>query len=253
MRFLAMVQARCGSTRLPNKVLMDLAGKPALQRTVERVQQSKYLDEVIVVTSINKENMSIIKLCCELNIRIFIGSEDDVLDRFYQAAKLIEPEYVVRITADCPLYDASCLDLAIEQLESDIDYIAQLDQETFPDGLDIEIIRFSALKRAWDEARLQSEREHVTQYIRKNRGIFKLKEIKCPLGNLGNERWTLDEAKDYQMLSAVYKHFVAQGNEYPKAEEVLAFLNCHPDIHGLNREFKRNEGLLKSLENDKKL
>jgi len=250
MRYLAMVQARCGSTRLPSKVLMDLAGKPALQRTVERVQQSKYVDEVMVVTSINKKNLGIIRLCCELDVRIFIGSEDDVLDRFYQAAKLIEPEYVIRITADCPLYDASFLDIAIEQLESDTDYIAQLEKETFPDGLDIEVIRFIALKRAWREARLQSEREHVTQYIRKNRDIFNLKEIRCPLGDIGNERWTLDEAKDYQMISAVYKHFVAHGNEYPKTEEILAFLNHHPEIHGLNREFKRNEGLLKSLEND---
>ena len=100
MKYLAMIQARCGSTRLPNKVLKDLCGKPALQRMIERVQRSKLIDEVMVVTSIEKNNLSILKLCADLGVRVGIGSEDDVLDRFYQTTKLIKPEYIIRLTAD---------------------------------------------------------------------------------------------------------------------------------------------------------
>lgn len=250
MKFLAMIQARCGSTRLPNKVLMSLAGKPALQRTIERVSLSKYVDEVIVVTSIEKDNLQIVKLCCELGIRVFIGSENDVLDRFYQAAKLLNPEYLIRVTADCPLYDAQLLDLAIEQLDENTDYAGQLENETYADGLDIEIIRFTALERSWKEAGLDSEREHVTQYIQKNPAIFNVKEIKCPIPNLGNERWTLDEKEDYYVINAVYQHFSKIGIENPNSGQVFDFLIENDDIHKMNRKYMRNEGLYKSLRED---
>ena len=165
MRYLVMVQARCGSTRLPNKVLKDIAGKTALQWVIERVRRSRHIDEVMVVTSIEKNNLELIRLCVEMNLRVFVGSENDVLDRYYQAAKLIQPEYIVRITADCPFFDWRYLDMAIEQIEDEIDYMAEL-TESFPDGLDIEIVRWPALKRMWKEARLSSEREHVTMYIK---------------------------------------------------------------------------------------
>ena len=99
MKYLVMIQARCGSTRLPNKVLRDLCGKPVLQRMIERVQKSKLVDEVMVITSIEKNNLPILRLCSDLGIRVGIGSEEDVLDRFYQSAKLLKPEYVIRLTA----------------------------------------------------------------------------------------------------------------------------------------------------------
>ena len=103
MKYLAMIQARCGSTRLPNKVLKDLYGKPALQRMIERVQKSRMIDEVMVVTSIKRDNLPILKLCSSMDVRIGVGSENDVLDRFYQTAKLLRPEYVIRLTADCQI------------------------------------------------------------------------------------------------------------------------------------------------------
>jgi spore coat polysaccharide biosynthesis protein SpsF len=250
MKFLAMIQARCGSTRLPNKVLMDLEGKPALQWTIERVSQSKYVDEVMVVTSIEKANLQIVKLCCDLGIRVFIGSENDVLDRYYQAAKLLCPEYLIRVTADCPLYDAQLLDLAIMQLDENTDYASQLEQETYADGLDIEIIKFSALERSWREASLKSEREHVTQYIRKNPTIFALKDLKCPIPGLENERWTLDHEEDYSVIRAVYQHFSEMGVEYPNTEQVYKYLLDHEEVHKINKAYSRNEGLMKSLLED---
>ena len=165
MKYLVMIQARCGSSRLPNKVLKDIAGKTDLQWVIERVRRSRLIDEDMVVTSIDKNNLPLIRLCTELGVRVFVGSENDVLDRYYQAARLLQPEYVVRITADCPLFDWRYLDMAIEQLEDGTDYMAEL-TESFPDGLDIEIIRYPALKRMWKEAGLSSEREHVTMYIK---------------------------------------------------------------------------------------
>ena len=121
MKYLAMIQARCGSTRLPNKVLKDLCGKPALARMIERVQKSRRVDEVMVVTSIAKNNLPILGLCASLGIRVGVGSEDDVLDRFYQTARLLQPSYVIRLTADCPCFDAELLDEAIDGLQPETD------------------------------------------------------------------------------------------------------------------------------------
>lgn len=250
MKYLGIIQARCGSTRLPNKVLMELAGKPALQWTIERTQLSKYLDEVIVVTSINKENIPIVNLCCNLGIRVFSGSENDVLDRFYQLSKLINPEYVVRITGDCPLYDPELLDWSIEQLKEDSDYLAQKQPETFPDGLDIEILKYSALEKSWNQATLKSEREHVTQYIRKHPEMFNLQSVSCPLGDYGQERWTFDEQKDYEFLKKIYRYFSEKGIVYPYTKDIISFINNNPYIREINQTIKRDEGLKKSLENE---
>ena len=159
-----MIQARCGSSRLPNKVMKPLCGKPVLERVIERVQKSTLVDEVVVITSIDKQNLPILGLCAQLGVRVGVGSEQDVLDRYYQTAKLLQPEYVIRITADCPCFDSELLDMAIRQMDSKTDYCGML-SETFADGLDLEIMKFSALQKAWREASHSFEREHVTQYI----------------------------------------------------------------------------------------
>ncbi len=250
MKYLGVIQARCGSTRMPNKVLMDFAGKPSLQWTIERVQKSKYLEEVAVVTSINKENMGIVKLCSSLGVRVFTGSENDVLDRFYQFAKLIKPEYIVRITGDCPLYDPELLDWAIEHLEPGDDFLCQTQPETFPDGLDIEIIKYQALENAWKNANLKSDREHVTLYIRNRADEFRIRRVTCPLGNYGTERWTYDEASDYRFIKAIYDYFDSIGKQYPMTQEIIAFLEEHKELHEINGSIIRDEGLVKSLKND---
>ena len=148
MRYAAMIQARYGSSRLPGKILMDIAGKPVLQWVIERVQRSRHIEETVVVTSVNKQNLPVLRLWADLSVRVFAGSEDDVLDRYYQMAKLIQPDYIVRVTADCPCYDWSILDRAIESMPPEADYLSDFG-ETLPDGLDIEIIKFSALQLAW--------------------------------------------------------------------------------------------------------
>ena len=250
MKYLAMIQARCGSTRLPNKVLKDLCGKPALQRMIERVQRSELVDEVMVVTSIEKNNLPILKLCASLNVRVGVGSENDVLDRFYQTAKLLEPEYVVRLTADCPCFDAELLDMAIEQMNESIDYCG-MTSESFADGLDLEIMRFSALEKSWKEAIHSFEREHVTQYIIRHPEIFKLQSFESPIGYFGNYRWTVDEPEDFEVVERIYKYFMSSEiKENFGYKDILEFMKEHPEVGEINKMYTRNEGLEKSIKED---
>ena len=250
MKYLVMIQARCGSTRLPNKVLKDLCGKPALERMIDRVRRSKKVDEVMVVTSIEKNNLPILKLCSEIEVRVGIGSENDVLDRFYQTAKLLRPEYVIRLTADCPCFDAELLDLAIEGLDEDTDYCG-MTSESFADGLDLEIMKFTALERAWREANHAFEREHVTQYIVRHPEIFKLQNFESPIGYFGNHRWTVDEPEDFELVSKIYEHFMGTDTkENFNYKDILSFLNDHPEIVAINKMYTRNEGLEKSIRED---
>ena len=249
MKFLVLIQARCGSSRLPNKVMKKFSGKTDLEWVLERVKRSKKIDEVMVITSIEKNNLPLIKLCTDLDTRVFVGSEDDVLDRYYQAARLIQPEYVIRITADCPLFDWNYLDLAIEQLEADTDYMSEL-TESFPDGLDIEIMKFSVLEEAWQNAKMASEREHVTLYIKNNADKYKLQNFECPISGIGDKRWTLDEPADLELIETIYEYFISQGKYDFDTENILQFLEANPELNKINSMIGRNEGLKKSLKDD---
>lgn len=244
-----MIQARCGSHRLPNKVLLDLCGKTTLERVIDRVKKSSMVDEVMVVTSLNEEDKEIVKLVSNLNVRVFAGSSDDVLDRYYQAAKLIKPDYIIRITADCPVFDYQQLDNVIKAMSVDSDYLGFI-SETFPDGLDLEIIKYSALEYAWTNAKLASEREHVTLYIKNHPELFKIQDYQCPLGNLHDERWTLDEKEDYKFLLNLYEHFEKSSGCDFLMKDIYDYLNENPEVRKINSGIIRNEGLLISLNND---
>ena len=250
MKYLVMIQARCGSTRLPNKVLKDLCGKPALQRMIERVQKSKKVDEVMVVTSIERNNLPILNLCSDIGIRVGIGSENDVLDRFYQTAKLLKPEYVIRLTADCPCFDAELLDMAITEMDDSSDYMGML-SESFADGLDLEIMKFAALEKSWKEANHSFEREHVTQYIVRHPEIFKLQDFKSPIGDFGDNRWTVDESEDFLLVQKLYEYFLNSdiGDAF-NYKDILAYLEENPEIKAINSMYARNEGLQKSIKED---
>ncbi len=250
MRYLVLIQARCGSTRLPNKVLKDLCGKPALQRMIERVQRSKLVDEVMIVTSIERNNLPILGLCSSLGVRVGVGSEDDVLDRFYQTAKLLKPEYVIRLTADCPCFDAELLDQAIREMKPDSDYMA-MTSGSFADGLDLEIMKFTALEKAWKDAIHSFEREHVTQYIVRRPMMFKLQNFESPIGYFGDYRWTVDELEDFEVVHHIYEHFLNTDlNDRFTYKDILDFMNEHPEIKCINQMYSRNEGLEKSIKED---
>lgn len=252
MNILCIIQARAGSTRLPRKVLHELEGKSVLEHVINRVKQSKTVTEVIVATTFSWDDIAIVKLCAEQGIRVFCGSEDDVLDRFYQAAKIVKPDHVVRITADCPLMDPAVIDLVIKQhLTCQADYTTNTNPETFPDGEDVEVFTFASLKKAWSDANLLSEREHVTPYIRKNPSLFKLANVKWST-DLSQKRWTLDNPVDFDFIKHIYQGLYKK-NPLFSMQDVLDFLAAHPELEDINSGINRNEGYVKSLNNDKSI
>lgn len=253
MKYLAIIQARCGSSRLPGKVLKDLVGKTVIERVVERVKASKKIDDVIVATSIDHSNLPLIELCAKRGFRVFVGSELDVLDRYFQAAKLFLPKYVIRITADCPLIDCKYIDDLIELVDGKTDY-ACTDNTSFPVGLDAEVISFDVLKQIWKKAHLSSEREHVTLYVKNHPEEYNIKKLAFDFEGVVHKRLTLDHPEDYQLILEVYKHFVSlnRADDFSTAE-VLEFLNENPELEQLNAHIDRFEGLKKSLKSDKQL
>lgn len=252
MKILAIIQARLGSTRLPEKVLMPLGRMSVLENVVCRVRSSSLVEEVVVVTTVNVEDLKIVRLCADNDIRVFCGSENDVLDRFYQLAKLLKPEHIVRITADCPLMDPDVIDtvLKVHLLEKN-DYTSNTLIETYPDGEDVEVFNFESLERAWKEAELTSEREHVTPYIKKHPELFRIRNIENGDNN-SSKRWTLDNVEDYQFLTEVY-NALDTTNPLFGMNIILEFLKKRPELEKLNNHLIRNEGYNKSLKEDSKV
>lgn len=237
-----------GSNRLPNKVLKELCGKPMLQHIVERVQACKNVENIMIATTNKETDDAIENLCKSIGADCYRGSEDDVLDRYYQAAMKYEPDNVIRVTADCPLIDAELIDYIIsEHICGDYDYTSNTLVETYPDGLDAEVFKFSVLKDAWENAELASEREHVTPYI-KFKGDYKRRSIeRTP--SLGDKRWTVDTDKDFLVISKIYAALYQEG-EYFGTDTILKFLEKDDTIEQINADIIRNEGYLKSIAND---
>ena len=249
-KIVAVIQARVGSKRLPRKVLLDLEDRTVLEHVIYRVKNSKLISDSIVATTILKEDLEIMKLCSSNNIRVYCGSENDVLDRYYQAARLLEADDVVRITADCPLIDTKVIDRVLKlHLFKKTDYTSNAVKETFPDGEDVEVFTFKTLQKAWKDARMLSEREHVTSYMKKHPELFKIANLKNTK-NLSEKRWTLDEREDYKFIKLVYEKLYKK-NKLFGMEEIIRLLNEHPEYEKINNKIRRNEGYLKSLKKDK--
>lgn len=235
------------STRLPGKVLADVCGKPMLHYVITRARQAMMLDEVVIATSTQPSDDPIERFCREMLTPVFRGSQDDVLDRYYQAAMRFDASVIVRLTADCPLLDPRVIDRVVEHFRTgSYDYVSNVVECTFPDGLDTEVFRREALERAWREARLPSEREHVTPYIHKHPELFALGGVTNAV-DLSGMRWTVDEPRDLDFVRAVYER---AGSEMISTEEIVNLLQESPDIAKLNEGIDRNEGILKSLRED---
>lgn len=248
MNNLLIIQARTGSSRMPDKVLKELCGKPMLQHVIERTMQSKYVDRVMVATTIEKADERVEILCRKIGVECYRGNENDVLDRYYQASLRYMPRNVVRITADCPLIDPVVIDKIIDiHAKGKYDYTSNTLVETYPDGLDVEVFKFTALREAWEKANLASEREHVTPYI-KFKGEFRRFSVeRSP--SLADKRWTVDTEIDFAVITQIYNALFEQGRIF-LMEDVLAFLEMNHQIEQLNKDFIRNEGYLKSIAND---
>lgn len=250
---LAITQARTTSTRLPNKVLKQIEGKSLLEIHIERIKKSKKIDQLVVATTINSTDEPIVTLCKALDCSFSRGSETDVLDRFYQAASNFIPQYIVRLTSDCPLIDPALIDDVIEFcIANDLDYCSNTLTPHYPDGQDIEVFRYSALRYAWEAATQISEREHVTPYIWKNSTFKKGKLFKSDTytevdKNYGHLRMTVDEQTDFDVVEILVKQL---GIDKPWLDYALLLEN-NPNIQNINGNIIRNEGYEKSIQNDK--
>lgn len=248
MNVVAIIQARMSSTRLPGKVLMELAGTPVLQHVVSRIKACKTIDQVVVATSADESDDPIEAWCFAHEVQSYRGSLNDVLDRYYQAANQCNADAIVRITADCPAIDPTIVDeVVMAYLAGGYEFFGLAGE--FPDGLDCTVFAFSAIERAWKEAKLPSEREHVGPYIEKNPRLFKSGGLKKFVG-LSHHRWTLDEPRDLKFLEIIFSR-LHQTNNLFLANDVLALLNAEPDLLKINGSIIRNEGYIKSLQSDK--
>jgi len=240
MYIIAIVQARVGSVRFPNKVMQPVSVNiPMIEVLFSRLNQSKEIDKIVLATSTDLRNQSLIEHISNLGFEVFQGSENNVLDRYYQAALKYNPDVIVRITGDCPLVDPDIVDIVINTYKSsETDYICNTNPPTYPDGLDVEVFSFSALKIAWKNAKTRYEREHVTPFIRES-GRFKIDNISNDV-DFSNERWTVDEPEDYKVVKGIFEYF--SPNIYFSWNEVLQLKELKPKIFYDNQKLIRNEG-----------
>ncbi len=249
----AIVQARVGSTRLPSKVLMELAGAPLLVRVLERARAISGLDRVVLATTTAERDRPLLDLARQHGIEAFAGSEDDVLDRYYQAARHFQADVIMRLTADCPLLDPAVSARVLDRFwQGDVDYVGNTHPPTYPDGLDTEIFSLATLECAWREAHLRSEREHVTPYIWKNPDKFHLANV-AHTEDLSLLRWTVDALPDLEFVRAVYARLQRDGQPPFSMQEVLMLLANEPQLKETNAQFSRNAGYIQSILEDKEL
>ena len=239
MKVVAIVQARMGSIRLPNKVMKTICGKSMIELLLNRLALSKEVDQIVVATSVNLQNNPLVEHIRQLGFSCEQGSNDDVLDRYFQVAKKHKADIIVRITGDCPLTDPNLVDQVIYELKKEkLDYLCNNYPPTFPDGLDIEVFTLEALKAAHKEASDESEREHVTPYFR-SCSKFKISTIQHNQ-DLSAFRWTVDESVDLEVVKNVFEWFNPRINF--SWSEVLKLQESHPELFNPNQHIIRNEG-----------
>jgi glutamate-1-semialdehyde 2,1-aminomutase len=239
MKIVAVVQARMGSTRLPNKVMKLLNGVPMIELLLARLARAKTVDQIVLATSTDAANQPLVTLVRKLGFSVEQGSENDVLDRFFQAAKAHQADVIVRITGDCPLVDPELVDAAIREFfTTGVDYFSNTSPPTYPDGLDIEVCSFRALKRANEETSKPFDREHVTPYLREGSQFRQ----GCMLNSedLSALRWTVDEPSDFQVIENVFQHFSPRTDF--SWQQVLELQRSQPEIFHDNQHLIRNEG-----------
>ena len=211
MKVNAIVQARCGSTRLPEKVFALIDGKPLIWHVVMRLKQAKKVDEIIIATTDNARDDVIETWCRENNVLCFRGNEDDVLNRYYEASRHFPSDVVVRITADDPFKEPKVIDEVIDTLlDGDYDLVTNNFPPSFPEGLDCEAFYFKVLEEMEKKSEDSFEREHVTQYVYRNPDKYKIGNVACEK-QLSHYRWTIDNIEDLQMVNAIYEKRHGQG------------------------------------------
>lgn len=241
MRTVAIIQARVGSTRLPGKVLHDLAGQPVLARVIDRTRRANRLDEVVVATTNDPSDEPIVELCQSRGVPCFRGSEEDVLDRYYRAAVHHSAQTIVRITSDCPLIEPIIIDRVVDeyiQRSGEVDYASNIvPRRTFPRGLDTEVMSFDTLAWAWKEDGDPARREHVTPYIYGNPERFRIHSVEHE-EDLSVHRWVVDTPEDLEFLRLIYDHFARDDFTWTV---VLTLLEQNPEWLEINRHVRQKD------------
>ncbi|MGE0498327.1 MAG: NTP transferase domain-containing protein [Ramlibacter sp.] len=258
MKTAAIIQARMGSTRLPNKVLMPVSGKPLLGWMLERVATCEQVSEIIVATTTDSRDDVIARFAGEMGYRVYRGSENDVLDRYYQAACLVNPDAVARITADCPLLDPAVLGALIQRYQrGGVDFVSNSEPlpSSWPDGMDVSIMGFDALRKAWRDAVKPSDREHVTFYFWNHPDEFRCERVDHS-PDWSRYRITIDYPEDFTLIETVIGHFGAADParvNRVSMEDIVAYLDAHPQVFELNEKYTRGLGWQPALERDRQL
>lgn len=252
MKVLSILQARVSSSRLPGKVLRPILGQPMLFRQIERLSRCKEFEQLVVATSVDLSDDPLASECAARGIACSRGSLNDVLDRFIQSALPYQPETIVRLTGDCPLADPTLIDEVIRYFHAgNYDYASNCIPPTFPDGLDVEVVRSACLEMANREAALPSEREHVTPFLRAHPERFRIGNYAAQVDR-SDLRWTVDEPEDFEFARSVYEKLYPVKPEFTM-DDILNLLEEYPDLRSINSMFERNEGLKKSLLADEQL
>lgn len=247
----AIIQARMTSSRLPGKVLMEIDGRPVIDYLLERLGYCKYLQIILLATTTNTEDDPLVSYAIKRNIPYFRGSEHDVLDRYYNAAEKFGIEHILRITADCPLVDPRVCDSVIECYQKEkVDFVVT--GPSFAEGLDCEIFSRQVLSTAHQKAKRISEREHLTLYIHNHPETFKKITLENDTDD-GRYRFTIDEPADFEVVKSIILSLYRKDTFPFGFEEIKHFMDGHPEVFQINAHIIRNEGLIKSLENEHKI
>jgi spore coat polysaccharide biosynthesis protein SpsF len=246
----AIIQARNGSTRLKNKIMKEVVhGKSLIDIVVKRAIKTSLVDFIVVATTTNSEDDCLAQWCNDNDIKVFRGSETNVLDRYYKCAVKYNADTIVRITADDPFKDPQVNDRAIKLLiDKNYDYVSNTINPSYPEGLDVEVFTFAALKSAYENAALESEKEHVTPYIWKNKDKFKIFNFMYS-ENISHLRWTIDYEEDLEFVRHIFKKL--DNNNLFLMKDVMKVLKENPEIAKKQKKVIRNEGYKKSVNEDK--
>ncbi|MDD5547610.1 MAG: glycosyltransferase family protein [Candidatus Pacebacteria bacterium] len=241
-KVICIIQARTGSTRLSNKIFLPLQGKPVLLRVIERVFQSKYISGVVVATTVNPNDEKIVELLKNYDSRVSVyrGSEEDVLDRYYQAAKGVGADIVVRITSDNPCVDPDVIDKIIGEVLADpeLEYASNnIGEHTYPRGLDTEVIRFKTLEKLWKTTTEKIDREHVTIHLKRFPDNFKWKTVLNDI-DLSSYRLTVDVDKDYELVKTIYDRLYPVNPKF-RLEDIMDLFKKEPELIKINQDIEQ--------------
>jgi spore coat polysaccharide biosynthesis protein SpsF len=249
--FTVILQARRGSKRFPNKILAPILRKPMIYHIIRRLQASRLVSRIVIATTSLEEDKMLETISKVTHVDIFFGNEDDVLDRYYQAAIKFNAHNIVRVTADSPVLDPRIIDYTIKKFyQGNFDYVSNWLTHTFPEGISVEVFTFDSLRRTWSNADLRSEHEHVTPYIWKNPEKFKLGEYVNPHSGQKDIRITVDYPEDLRLIRKIY-NILYPSNPYFGLSDIINVLEKNPNLTWINNKYPRLEGYMLSLNEDK--